>query len=236
MLSSFVQRDSIQPDVMNLNPAELLTASMLVASIKSPSTYSDKDDTRASRNRHHQKHLNTWAGHDLHRAGWDGYDLDSDVGWGVLNETTAGNRTDSTTATTTTTTTNVPAWILERTEFIHHATDSRTGNDDTLLTKIFDLMTAPATWMLTAEDRVPEPHSPESASWFLDTLQEQDVLESEDEEARVRSLALQWSAQVWRQLTRTRFRHPQQQCPLRRMLTTSSFHPSLIQHLPISVY
>lgn len=243
---------------VNVSPAELLTASLLVASIKSGDKQFSPDTL--------------WMLDDGEREGGGS--------WG--NETNITQEVSSEHLVT------VPDWLLDKTSFIHHATDSiRLTADESppditeksnLLVGIFDkIFGSPATHMPSrpsARDmngsvggmtdhyyghqrpmdhqRVPDLHSAPHSQWLLPDIEDEEYNELEKQ---VRDLSLDWTNSVWKNLKTTpqlmkkrqhdhRYQPRQRQeerpaqCPLRQLISGGFYqqpHPSFMDVMAISV-
>jgi hypothetical protein len=224
---------------LTVTPAELLTASLLVASIKSS---------------------------DEHYAGsaWKNLDTGSEGGgvvWSNHNHT-QDEEDDHT----------VPGWLMDIASFIHHATDSHSTATESLdssdedkrtttggiFDKIFSQMSSePATtppardmnssagsWVdqpaqQRTDQRVPDLHSAPDSQWILPDYEVDEYTKLENQ---LRTLALEWSNSVWKNL-KTGPSPPLQpqgheepaQCPLRNLIKGANYHPSLLDGMAISV-
>eukprot|EP00088_Acartia_fossae_P050477 TRINITY_DN5656_c1_g1_i10.p1 TRINITY_DN5656_c1_g1~~TRINITY_DN5656_c1_g1_i10.p1 ORF type:complete len:659 (+),score=175.61 TRINITY_DN5656_c1_g1_i10:26-2002(+) len=283
-------RQQQQPRV---STAELLTASFLVASIKSEDRFNSGDSGGSRRER--GGGTLAW---DIDR-GWDSFNTNPHHHYDDFDDIQTNNGTQDDLTASSTTLTVVPGWLLHKTEFIHHATEhneyeQETGGgeetDKSILNSILDLILRRgaetpgdtnsdykgATTRKSSRDimndnddkrqerRVPDLHSSSPS----DVLKDDDFwshfharrdlfdIEDHDEEAQVRSLALEWSNSVlWNHLPGilrtntengaktsnrngakiTQQRKPAQ-CPLRNLLRGNYHHPITMMHqIPISV-
>jgi len=102
-------------DIKNLNPAELLTASLLMASIKSSDRFNLDSGGHARYDRRPMHIIDVKAS------------FNNDTGGTVTTDEQKPVRFD------------VPGWIMDKTEFIHHSTESRSSGESVLST-IYDLV------------------------------------------------------------------------------------------------